>query len=378
LNGASITSQATSRPVVAVVGPTSPPTNGITVVIERILDSRVLAERFRLIHVDTSDHREIINIGRLDFRNCYLAVVHWWRVVKTLVRYRPDVVHISLAQNYLGLLRDWTLLTAAHCTPGTKVVAHVSGGGFARFLSDSAPVFRHLLIAAVRRSAVLIVSTEWHRQQIQRLFGDARFAVVWKGTEDMADGRRVPSRAAVKALYVSSQFTEDKGFFDVLEAAALTDAEGAPVRWEFVGAFLSTGDEERAIARAAEIDSAEIVGPIERRDVLSAYREADVFVFPPSGKEGFGLVRVEAMAAGLPVITTEAGGGREVVVDGETGFIVEYGQPKEIAERVIELARDPDRRLRMGRKALQRQRRDFSVAAFERSLTAAWRAGASR
>lgn len=360
-----------------MVGPVAPPTNGTSVVVERIFRSRELASQFRLIHIDTSDHRELTNIGHWDLRNVLLAILHWLRTVATLVRYRPNVVQIPFAQNYVGLLRDWTLLVAAHCSPGTNVVGYVAGGGLARFLDTASPAFSRVLVNAIRRCAVLVVSTEWHRREIQQLFGDSELKVVWQGTEDITDGRRELSRGAIKALYVSSSFTEDKGFFDTLEAAALTEAQGVPVRWEFIGTFRSSRDEQRAAARASEIDSAAIIGPLERDAVLKAYREADLFVFPPSPKEGFGLVRVEAMAAGLPVITTEAGGGREVVVDAETGFIVGYGQPQEIATRVIELARDPGRLVEMGNKALERQRSEFSLGAFERSLAAAWHAAAT-
>lgn len=369
--------QATQAPTVAVVGPVAPPTNGISVLVERIFRSQELASQFRVIHIDTSDHRELTNIGHWDFRNVYLAILHWLRTVVTLARCRPDVVQVPLAQNFVGLLRDWTLLIAANCSPGTNVVGYIAGGGLARFLVEASPVFRRLLLNALHRCAVLVVSSEWHYREVQQLFGDSKLMVVWQGTEEVENGQRELSRGTIKALYVSSSFTEDKGFFDTLEAAALTEKHGVPVRWEFIGTFRSWRDEQRATARASEIDSAAIVGPLERDAVLKAYREADLFVFPPSPKEGFGLVRVEAMAAGLPVITTEAGGGREVVVDGEHGFIVRYGQPQEIAARVIELAQDPDRLLKMGNKALDRQRSEFSLGAFDRSLAAAWHTAAT-
>src|SRR6266566_6308384 len=85
------------------------------------------------------------------------------------------------------------------------------------------------------------------------------------------------------------------------------------------------------------------VGPlVEIRQRLTdsalseTYRESEVFVMP-SLKEGFGLVFLEAMAHGKPVIAGNHGGTPELVVDGETGFLVTYGDTLELSQRVIQL-----------------------------------------
>ena len=83
------------------------------------------------------------------------------------------------------------------------------------------------------------------------------------------------------------------------------------------------------------------------------------------------------MAAGLPVITTEAGGAREVVRDGVDGFIVDYDNPGQIVERLARLEREPELRSRMGRAAQQRQRALFSEEAFDDALAGVWRAALS-
>ncbi|HYW68415.1 MAG TPA: glycosyltransferase, partial [bacterium] len=70
------------------------------------------------------------------------------------------------------------------------------------------------------------------------------------------------------------------------------------------------------------------------------YAEADVFCSPAMGGESFGIVLIEAMAAGAAVVASDISGYRDVVIDGTTGLLTSPGDPDSIAEAVIRLARD--------------------------------------
>jgi glycosyltransferase involved in cell wall biosynthesis len=85
----------------------------------------------------------------------------------------------------------------------------------------------------------------------------------------------------------------------------------------------------------------------EADPVAPFFRDADLFVLP-SRWEGCPNVVLEAMAAGLPVVATDAGGTPELVVDGVTGFLVHVDSPVALGNRIVELMRDPERAARMG------------------------------
>lgn len=89
------------------------------------------------------------------------------------------------------------------------------------------------------------------------------------------------------------------------------------------------------------------LGACERAALLDAYREADVFVWP-AVNEPFGLVFLEAQAAGLPVVGGISRGVPEIVTDGETGLLVAPNDADAFAAAVAQLIRDPDRRAEMG------------------------------
>ena len=89
-------------------------------------------------------------------------------------------------------------------------------------------------------------------------------------------------------------------------------------------------------------------GRLSPEDLIASYLSASVFAFPSIWPEGFGLPPVEAMAAGVPVVATRAGAISETVVDGSTGYLVDQGDVKALADRLVELLGDDDRRRSFG------------------------------
>ena len=105
---------------------------------------------------------------------------------------------------------------------------------------------------------------------------------------------------------------------------------------------------------------AQFVGPVANRRVRSELAQAGVFVFPSVWQEPFGIPVIEAMAAGLPVIATRAGAFPELVVDGETGILVDRADPQALAIAIDRLLASPDLRARMGAAARKRVARLFT------------------
>lgn len=85
-----------------------------------------------------------------------------------------------------------------------------------------------------------------------------------------------------------------------------------------------------------------------RKDIPFILREIDILVFPTVAGEGFSRVILEAMAAGKPIIATDVGGNPEAVIDEVTGYIVPVKDPKSLAKRINDLAKDKEKREKMG------------------------------
>lgn len=105
------------------------------------------------------------------------------------------------------------------------------------------------------------------------------------------------------------------------------------------------------------------IGEVDDADLPGYYQRADLFVLPANARaEAFGMVLLEAMASGLPCITTELGTGTSwIVQDGATGLVVPPAEPLLLADAVTALLKDPDRRRAMGQAGRARVVQNFSV-----------------
>lgn len=110
-------------------------------------------------------------------------------------------------------------------------------------------------------------------------------------------------------------------------------------------------------------------GAVPADEVAERLREADIFLHA-SHSEGISNAVLEAMACGLPVVCTDAGGMREAVRDGIDGLVVPVRDVEAMAEALVKLARDPELRRRMGEAARQRVLEEFTLE----KQTREWRA----
>jgi len=107
-------------------------------------------------------------------------------------------------------------------------------------------------------------------------------------------------------------------------------------------------------------DKVSFLGMFQRPELVDRYYQSDIFAFAPIWDEGFGLPAVEAMAAGLPVVTSRSGTLVETVIDGKTGILVEKNNASELAQALLLLLNDDDLRETMGRAGRQRALRHFT------------------
>jgi glycosyltransferase involved in cell wall biosynthesis len=102
------------------------------------------------------------------------------------------------------------------------------------------------------------------------------------------------------------------------------------------------------------------IRPQDRRALVDTYRGASVFVLS-SNEEGQGIVVVEAMASGLPIVATSCVGPSELITDGDEGLLTPVGSVEGLADAIVRISADRDLRRRMSDAARCRAVREFSL-----------------
>lgn len=162
-------------------------------------------------------------------------------------------------------------------------------------------------------------------------------------------------------FFMLSRLLISKGVREYLEAARKVKAECPEAKFLLLGKYEQTMQDAVPKEEIEPYISDGIVGRFEEtNDVRPYYAQCSIYVLP-SYREGTPRTVLEAMAMGRPVITTDAPGCRQTVIDGETGFLVPVGDSDALAEKMIDLIRQPARIKEMGEKGRRYAEETYDV-----------------
>jgi glycosyltransferase involved in cell wall biosynthesis len=209
---------------------------------------------------------------------------------------------------------------------------------------------------------IVVSSTFVKETFMARGVPEAKFAVVPLGANYVLHPKRQPAKGPFVVLTVGNDFVR-KGVVDVLEAwrlAGLPDGElrirsPLPARW---------------LREARALRNVTILPPMPHRELAGHFEEASVFCLL-SIEDGFGMVVSEAMACGCPVVVSRNVGARDIVRDGQSGFVVGVRDPAEVAERLVRLYRDRDLLRHMSQAALETAGA-YTWSRYARGLSTIW------
>jgi len=159
-----------------------------------------------------------------------------------------------------------------------------------------------------------------------------------------------------------------KGIDTIIEAMPQIMSAIPEARFLVVG----EGDDrlrlDALIQKFGVADSVRLLGFVEDSVLQQLYRNCDVMVLP-SRQEGFGVVFLEAMSYGKPCIGAAHGGVPEVIINGNTGYLVSFGDSDAVARCVVRLASDSDLAIRMGKAGLQEVLKHYCYESFCANFT---------
>ncbi len=207
--------------------------------------------------------------------------------------------------------------------------------------------YRDLVVRTLRSFRAVIASNTMHKRQMDPYNDDVR---VIPGGTDLRRFRVTPLPNGPRKVILMTGRGEDpvKGM-ETLRAAGerLAQSRKDFEIWVTHSDYSLSNDWFKAL------------GWQNPAGVAALYEQADICAAPALWEEPFGLVAVEAMAAARPVCASAAGGLRDTVVDGETGFLVPPGDPEELAEKLGRLLDNPDLRARMGAAGRRRAEAEY-------------------
>jgi len=239
------------------------------------------------------------------------------------------------------------------------VIMHLHGSQLHMFF-DRQPRWRKRIIRSQLEScaAVLVLSKRWETIVLEIA---PRAQVI-----EMPNYVPVPKHPHLASssgpecvFFFSGQVGSRKGVFDLLPAFRDARRSRPEIRLRIAG----DGELEKAISMTRELgleDCVELLGWLSASDIQRELEKADVFLLP-SHNEGLPMSLLEAMACGLPVVSTRVGGIPEVVKDSVNGLLIEAGDKEALTQSIILLATEPSLRTKLGESAQETIRMHYSV-----------------
>ena len=351
-----------------VVGQTPPPHNGQAKMIQQMIDG--LRNEFDLLHIRMAYSESVVSAGKFGLSK----IAHLFYLIRetrrALKKYPGSVLYYPPASpNLIPVLRDIFFLCAVRPL-ADKTVFHFHSGGVSEFIQ------RHAWIRPVAMKAYgcpdLAIELGESCPRDGKFFGARQVCIVPNGIDvaPLAENQK-PETGNLKILYVGIH-TETKGLFDLLATASELKRRG--VNFEVRTAGLWYTDKERLRfeelrARMGLQNEVQTLGQKTGEDLRSLYAWADVFFFPTFYQwETFGIVQLEAMANGLPVVASDWPGPNDVVLDGETGILCPAHDVKAFANALQSLAENRELNVRMGRTGRRRYEQFYTAECFIRKL----------
>ncbi|MFD0481063.1 glycosyltransferase family 4 protein [Kineococcus sp. GCM10028916] len=290
------------------------------------------------------------SVARLSFGPVTAAKVRRW-----IAEGEFDVLHVHEP------LSPSTSLLALWAASGPLVATFHTANLRSRAMQAAFPLLRPSL---EKISARIAVSEDARRTVVEHVGGDA--VVIPNGvfTDVFARAERRPewtgTPGAPVIAFVGRLDEPRKGLPLLCRIVPLVRAVVPGARFLVAG----RGDVEAARALLDDPSSVEFLGAVDDPAKESLLASADVYLAPHTGGESFGIVLVEAMAAGAPVVAADLGAFRRVLGDGEFGRVFTLGDAASAAEAVLDLLAHPAQRLALGAAGQRAAARyDWSVVA---------------
>jgi len=179
-----------------------------------------------------------------------------------------------------------------------------------------------------------------------------------------------------KVVGMVGRLTFWKGAHIFIEAAMALAEKRSDAFFLIVGAFDTAQSREYYQSLVDKVDQRGLGDRIRflgfREDIPAVMSVFDIFILPSVFPEPFGLVTVDAMLAGTPVIATRHGGSLDIVREGTDGFLVAPGEPDTLADKVETLLNDPELRRAMGRNGKTRIQEHFGLKDQVREIMSAY------
>jgi glycosyltransferase involved in cell wall biosynthesis len=337
-----------NKPKILILGKLPPPYFGPAIATEIILNS-ALNDFYSIVHFSTKLNESAAEIDKFRISKIWKVFSQLYSFWELIRKEKPVIALIPVSQSFIGFVKDSLLVRIAK---GNRIITllHLRGSSLKETINKLNPILRQYMISTLKYSDGVIVLGQKLKCLVNDWISDDRIFVVPNG-----GNYEIPSKRTLnnnfQILFISN-LAVSKGILILIDTISVLRKRGVTVELKIFGEWAEERLERECRLRIINENlPISIKRPVDKKEKMQEFVNADLFVFPPIGPEGHPWVIIEAMSAGLPIIATDKGAITESVIEGQNGFIVPALDPNPIADKIIILMNDKKLRTKMGKRS---------------------------
>lgn len=354
---------------ILIVAQLPPPVHGSNVMTKLLIDSLCsLGHKPSLVEKCFSRSQE--DVGKFSFSKILKIPQLIIGLLRQVYKSKPDLCIYFISLGVSSFLVDAILLAILRSLR-IKYLLYSHGVGMQKLHERSGALLRPI----VRKSCVgalgaLILGERLKSDLTDFLAAERMFVLPNALPDEHGQMSPVKSEASQVRVLFLSNLKRDKGPLEFLKMASQVHAKTQNLRFMLAGPKRDEGvyrEMIEFIAHEGLTEVVELCGALYGDEKLREFNRSDIFVFPTLN-EAFGLVLLEAMQHGLPVVASSLGAIPEIVIEGVTGYLVPPGDVAQLTDRVNHLVCNEAARRSMGAAGRRRFEESFTLAAYEKRL----------
>lgn len=356
-----------------VIGQLPPPVHGSNVMTKRFVES-LTADKFPWGIVEKKFSAQLTEVGKKDPKKL-LKIPKLLRDVMGAVREnKPDFCVYFISVGISSLLVDCFILDQLR-RKKIPYILYFHGRGYKIF--ESKILFRRIVRSILSNALGGLVLGKALKSDVSHCIREDRLYVLPNAIPERNPVQKKQKGITDKNLHILflSNLIPGKGPMTVLKVAEQLLKTESGVRFTLAGRAASDDyltQLKTFISKSGLEDSVTMTGPVYGENKMQLLDSADIFIFPTNfKKETFGIVNLEAIQCGIPVISTPIGAIPEIIEDGVNGFIVDPIDIDLMTKQVRTLIKDKNMRQRMGRNGMRIFKERYSLEAYRKNLKSA-------
>jgi len=263
----------------------------------------------------------------------------FFKFKKVLKKIKPDIVHLNSSLVWGSIIRDFIFLKIAKFQK-IHIIFFIHGWQKKISKKFESPIFKQYYKRQFERADAIIVLAEEFKQELinlgiysHKIFVSSTMVESVKyypGDKEFSEPFTVLFCASMK---------KEKGPFTVLNAVPHVLTKFPETKFLFIGSGKDLEELKEKTKEMGLANNVHFTGYVSEKEKQEYFKKSHIFVFPTEYGEGFPTVILEAMASGIPLITTPVAGLKDVLEDGKQGLIIVSNPPesREISQKIIQL-----------------------------------------